>query len=187
MRKSLVRARSREALLRKSGTDARNPSVPIFALSFLSLSLFLSSSRPFEGRVHALGRWTAFLSENHSGMIGAVVSGEWLRATVRKSLVRARSRAALLRKSGTDARNPSVPIFAAHRSLPFRRTGLPVLSKFGSIAREAEPASPCSRIAIRARFRFPLQHRSRRIRRSAGLMGSGFRDNRGGLSSRPHA
>ena len=170
------------------------------------------------------GRLTALLSENHSGMIGAVVSGEWLRATVRKSLVRARSRAALLRKSGTDARNPSVPIFArtrsrfskqrddrsgcwllvmrksgtdarnpsvpifaAHRSLPFRRTGLPVLSKFGSIAREAEPASPCSRIAIRARFRFPLQHRSRRIRRSAGLMGSGFRDNRGGLSSRPHA
>jgi len=60
-----------------STTDARNPSVPIFALSFLSLSLFLSSSRPFEGRVHALGRWTAFLSENHSGMTGAVVSGVW--------------------------------------------------------------------------------------------------------------
>jgi len=140
VRKSLVRARSRAALLRKSGTDARNPSVPIFALSFLSLSLFLSSSRPFEGRVHALGRWTAFLSENHSGMIGAVVSGEWLRATVRKSLVRARSRAALLRKSGTDARNPSVPIFAAHRSLPFRRTALPALPSTAlSLARRNRP------------------------------------------------
>jgi len=108
-----------------STTDHRSRSVPIFALSFLSLSLFLSSSRTFEGRVHAPGRWT---------------------------------------------------VDGSSRS-----------SKYGSIAREAEPASPCSRIAIRARFRFPLQHRSRRIRRSAGLMGSGFRDNRGGLSSRPHA
>jgi len=54
-------------VMRKSGTDLRNRSVPIFALSFLLLSLFLSSSRSLQGR------WTAFLSENHSGMIGEVV------------------------------------------------------------------------------------------------------------------
>ncbi|HPD38961.1 MAG TPA: hypothetical protein PK411_11520 [Mesotoga infera] len=60
-----------------STTDHRSRSVPIFALSFLSLSLFLSSSRTFERRVHGLGRLTMDGSSEREPMWDDRSGCEW--------------------------------------------------------------------------------------------------------------